>query len=222
LPKALSAPDFAALVRTSHLYAILDVDLTHSRGLKPLHVVDAWLAAGVRLIQLRAKTLGSGPMLELAETLQRRVSATDALFIVNDRADIARMSGAAGVHVGQEDLAPSDARQVVGDDAIVGVSTHSAAQLEVAVSEPVDYIAIGPVFGTASKERADPVVGLEGVRRAKLIARDQGRPLVAIGGITLERASSVIQAGADVIAVISDLLAENLEERARAFQARLA
>jgi thiamine-phosphate pyrophosphorylase len=182
-------------------------------------VVEAWLTAGVRLLQLRAKTMAGGPMLELADRIQRHVSAAGALFVVNDRADIARMCRAAGVHVGQDDLAPEDVRRVVGDTALVGLSTHNVGQLRAAASAPVDYVAVGPVYGTSSKERPDPVVGLDGVRSAKAIVED--RPLVAIGGITLDRAPALIAAGADVVAVIADLLIGDVEKRAREFLAAL-
>jgi thiamine-phosphate pyrophosphorylase len=205
----------------SRLYAILDFDLIASHGLNPLDVLDAWLAAGVRLIQLRAKNLASGPMLDLADAIQERASGAGAVFLVNDRADIARMSGAAGVHVGQEDFTPADARLVVGDRAIVGLSTHNREQLRAAASEPVDYLAIGPVFDTSSKEHPDPVVGLDGLRSLKATVDLRGRPLVGIGGITLDRAPSVIEAGADVVAVISDLLGDDPEKRARKFIAAL-
>lgn len=202
----------------SRLYAILDVDLLVVRGLDARDVFDAWLDAGVRLIQLRAKSLPSGAMLDLADALAVQARAAGATFIVNDRADVARLSGADGVHVGQTDLAPADARAVVGDAAVVGVSTHNDEQARRAVSEAVNYVAIGPVFSTSSKERPDPVVGLDGVRRARAIVSDAaGLPLVAIGGITLERATSVIEAGADSVAVISDLLVGAPAVRVREF-----
>ena len=200
------------------LYAILDVDLSVALGLIPKEIVKAWLDAGVRLIQLRAKSMASGELLALAEALADAVSPAGAMFIVNDRADIARISGASGVHVGQGDLAPADARAVVGPSAVVGLSTHDAEQARLGVAEPVDYLAIGPVFRTSSKNQPDPVVGFEGIRAAREIVAASGRPLVAIGGITLERAPSVIEAGADSVAVISDLLTgRDAGARARAF-----
>ena len=199
------------------LYAILDVDVCAVRGLNAREVLHDWLDAGVLLIQLRAKQLPSGSFLDLAEALAESAQAAGATLIVNDRADIARLAGASGVHVGQTDLTPADARLVVGESATVGVSTHNDEQVRVTLGEPVDYVAIGPVFPTASKDRPDPVVGLDGVRRARDIVASSGRPLVAIGGITLERARSVIDAGADSIAVIADLLAGEPRARARAF-----
>jgi thiamine-phosphate pyrophosphorylase len=126
---------------------------------------------------------------------------------MNDRAEIARLSGAAGVHVGQDDLPPSDVRAMVGPRAIVGLSTHNEEQVLRGLSEPISYLAIGPVFATASKANPDPVVGLDGVRRASELARTAGLPVVAIGGITVETAADVIAAGAASVAVISDLIA---------------
>ena len=199
----------------SHLYAILDLDLSQARGLKPLDVLDAWLAAGVRLVQLRAKNAASGEFLTLADEMSARCRAANAVFIVNDRADLARMCGADGVHVGQDDLSPAEARAMVGADAILGLSTHTDAQLEAACAQPVSYLAIGPVFGTTSKAQPDPVVGLEGVERSARRARQAGLPLVAIGGITLETAPAVLKAGADAVAVISDLLVGDPGARAR-------
>jgi thiamine-phosphate pyrophosphorylase len=129
------------------------------------------------------------------------------------------MVGADGVHVGQGDLPPAEARRIVGDDAIVGVSTHSLAQLDAALREPVDYVAIGPVYATASKANPDPVVGPDLVRRARALA---DRPLVAIGGIEHARAAEVVAAGADGLAVIAALMdAPDLEAAARAFVARM-
>ncbi len=129
-----------------------------------------------------------------------------AAIVVNDRADIAVLAGAAGVHVGQEDLAPAAVRRLVGPDRIVGVSTHSTAQLDAAVKQPVDYVAVGPVFGTASKDTGYDAVGLALVGEAAARAHRRGLQVVAIGGITIERAADVIAAGADSVAVISDLL----------------
>jgi len=134
-------------------------------------------------------------------------SSYGALVIVNDRADLASMSGAAGVHVGQEDLPPAMARQLLGRDAIVGVSTHSVSQINVVLREPISYIAVGPVFGTHTKDTGYRAVGLDLVAAAVRLAG--GTPVVAIGGITLENAKSVIDAGAASVAVISDLLATN-------------
>ena len=185
----------------------------------PVALLDAWLGAGIRLTQLRAKTMPSGAMLELADAMAARCRAAGATFIVNDRADIAAMCGADGVHVGQEDISPAAVRRIFGPGAapIIGLSPHPAAQLDAASREPISYLAFGPVFSTTSKERPDPVVGLDGVRLAAARAREAGLPLVAIGGITLATAPDVIAAGADAVAVISDLLVGAPGVRARAF-----
>ena len=197
------------------LYAILDIDRTDARGLAPLELVELWLGAGIRLIQLRAKTLSFGPMLELAEAMVARTREAGALAIVNDRVDVARLADADGVHLGQDDLSPSDARQMLGRDRLIGFSTHHIDQVQVALSMPVDYLAIGPVFATDSKARPDPVVGLEGVRTA--VERAGEIPVVAIGGITLARAPEVLACGAASIAVIADLLTDDPAARARAW-----
>jgi len=147
-------------------------------------------------------------MLEQARELRRQsragVPAPHGL-IMNDRADLCLAAGFDGVHVGQEDLSPEAVRAIIGPDRWLGVSTHTPKQLREADLTSADYLAIGPVFATSSKENPDPVVGLEGVRRARSLTR---KPLVAIGGITRGNAASVIEAGADSVAVISDLLRE--------------
>ncbi len=199
------------------LYAILDVDLATSRGWAPLVLFRIWIDAGVRQIQLRAKTLASGAFLDLADQMARAAEAAGATFIVNDRADIAVMSRAGGVHVGQDDLTPVAARAVVGPALLVGVSTHNIGQVGAALAAPSSYLAIGPVFDTASKARPDPVVGLAGVRLAADSTVPAGRPLVAIGGITLDRAPAVIEAGADAVAVIADLLTADPSRRCREY-----
>lgn len=206
------------------LYAILDTDRLYARGLDPLALADIWLDAGVRLFQLRAKTMASGAMLELAEALARRAEAAGATFVVNDRADIARLAGAGGLHVGQTDLDPADARLVVGATMAIGRSTHTEAQVRAALDEPIDYLAIGPVFGTTSKDRPDPLVGLDGVRMAARLASAGGarRPVVAIGGITIETAPEVIAAGAASVAVIADLLIGDPATRIRDYLDALA
>lgn len=197
------------------LYAILDVDAAAARGLVPLTLLEAWLGAGVRLVQLRAKHLPAGPFLELADRAVALTRAAGATLIVNDRVDLAQMAGADGVHVGQDDLPVTAARLQLGDAAIVGVSTHNEAQLIDAIALPVNYLAIGPVFATSTKAHPDPVVGLAGVSAARRHLADDGRALVAIGGITLDRARSLIDAGADAVAVIGDLLTGAPDRQAR-------
>jgi thiamine-phosphate pyrophosphorylase len=165
--------------------------------------------------------MAAGPMLALADDLSARARRAGATLIVNDRADVAALSRAHGVHVGQDDLSPALARQVVGVEAIVGLSTHTEAHVEAALAEPISYLAIGPVFATTSKAQPDPVVGLGGVARAAARAGPSGVPVVAIGGITLDRASDVLAAGASSVAVISDLLVGDVHHRARQFIERL-
>jgi thiamine-phosphate pyrophosphorylase len=171
---------------------------------------------------VRAKGLASGSLLEICTDIVRRANAAGALVIVNDRADIARLAGAGGVHVGQEDLSPLAVRAIVGQRMAIGLSTHTRAQLEAASIEPVEYLAIGPVFETATKATGYRAVGTERVREAAAIARSVGRPLVAIGGITLERAPDVIGAGAQSVAVIGDLFVGGRPDlRVKAFLERL-
>lgn len=197
------------------LYAILDVDLACAAGHSPEDLCAAWGDAGIRLIQLRAKRMASGELLALATRLSAIVSDGGGMFIVNDRADIARLSGAAGVHVGQDDLSPESARAVVGIGSVVGVSTHNLEQAARALGGPVDYIAIGPVFETTSKERPDAVVGVDGLARVVEAARASRHPVVAIGGITIDHLPSVFAAGAASVAMISALLVGDPGERAR-------
>lgn len=207
------------------LYAILDVEAVNARSWAPADVCRAWLAAGVRLIQLRAKDLASGPFLDLADEAMALCRDAGARLIINDRADIAAMAGASGVHIGQDDLSPADARRVVGPFAIVGLSTHEAGQMAAAVLEPISYVAIGPVFATATKDTGYEPLGPQLVQDAAAVARRAGLPLVAIGGITLDRAQVVLEAGADSVAVITDLLISpdlnGVEDRAREWLTRV-
>jgi thiamine-phosphate pyrophosphorylase len=204
------------VVRGNRLHAIVDVDASRRAGLHPLDVARAFLAGGARMLQLRAKALDSHAFLELADALVAAARPYDASVIINDRVDIALLSAAAGVHVGQDDLPPRAVRHLLGNERIVGFSTHTVAQIEAAVREPVSYVAIGPVFGTTSKDTGYDPIGLELVATAAKLAGNI--PVVAIGGITLENASSVISAGAASVAVIGDLLAAgDPERRVRAF-----
>ena len=191
----------------SPLYVICDADVCRDAGWPLVDFAAACLDGGARLLQIRAKHLSSGEFLDATEAIVRLAEPAKALVIVNDRADIARVAGAAGVHVGQDDLSPAQAREIAGARAIIGLSTHTPGQLDAALKEPVDYVAVGPVFGTATKDTGHAPIGLEAVRAAAERAAAAGMPLVAIGGITLERATSVIQAGARSVAIISDLLA---------------
>ena len=159
--------------------------------------------AGVRLMQYRAKGAAARAMLEISCELVACLKPRGATVVVNDRADVAMMAGAGGVHVGQEDLDVEQVRKLVGAECWVGVSTHNLEQFRQAAGTSADYIAVGPVFATSSKTNPDPVVGTDFVRRVRPLT---AKPIVAIGGITLERAASVIEAGADSVAVISDIL----------------
>lgn len=193
------------MVPIPKLYAILDCNSLkddHEIVLAASHLA----AAGVTLIQLRDKAGNAGQILERARQLRKSLPENVKLMM-NDRADLCVAAQFDGVHVGQDDLSPAGARRVIGPDRWLGVSTHNAEQVEAADRTQADYIAIGPVFATASKSNPDPVVGLEGVRRARHLTR---KPLVAIGGITRGNCRSVIAAGADSVAVISDLLRDPL------------
>jgi thiamine-phosphate pyrophosphorylase len=159
------------------------------------------VAGGCTLLQYRNKNGNGRVLLEQARELKKCLTSGHRL-IMNDRADLALAAGFDGVHVGQDDLLPESVRRIIGPDRWLGVSTHNPEQVQEADQTTADYLAIGPVFSTSSKEKPDPVVGLEGVRRARQLTR---KPLVAIGGITRANAASVMEAGADSVAVISDL-----------------
>lgn len=207
------------------LYPILDIDLCRERELDPLAVLAAFLAGGTRFLQLRDKSSSSRERLARADAVVARAHAAGARVIVNDRPDIARLSGADGVHVGQDDLPVDAVRQILGPDAIVGLSTHDDSQIEAASRTSASYIAVGPVYATATKETGYSARGLELVRHAASVlgaAAGPVRPLVAIGGITLERAPAVLAAGAASVAIISDLLRGDPEHAVRAFCERLA
>lgn len=163
----------------------------------------ALLAAGARLLQLRAKGVPSGQVVDLGREIGRRCRAAGARFIVNDRTDIAQLVAADGVHLGQEDLPPAAARRLLGPGKIIGVSTHDPEQAEAALREGVaDYLGFGPIFATTSKTNPDPVVGLAGLRRVRQLV---SLPLVAIGGIDASNAAEVRAAGADAVAMIGGL-----------------
>jgi thiamine-phosphate pyrophosphorylase len=206
------------LIPLAPLNAIVDADAAARAGWTPIDLTRAFLDGGARFLQLRAKSMGGAELLETATAVVELAHSAGAVAIVNDRADIARLAGADGVHIGQDDLAAAAVRTIVGGTAIVGISTHTAAQLERAVVEPVSYVAIGPVFGTYTKATGYDPIGLERVREAAARACASGLPLVAIGGITLDNVRSVSDAGAASVAVISDLLAGGEpESRVRAF-----
>ena len=164
-------------------------------------VAEAWVQGGARILQFRHKTFWSRHVYQQAHAVAQLCRQAGVLFIVNDRADFAVLLSA-GLHLGQDDLAPADARKVVGDDTVVGFSTHNEAQLRAAAAEPVSYVALGPIFATGSKLNPDPTVGVDGLRAWRHLTE---RPLVAIGGIVRATAPCVWQAGADSIGVIGDL-----------------
>ena len=204
------------------LYVVLDSDVAERFRWSIIDLARACLAGGARLLQVRAKHLAAGPMVELCERVVAEARPANARVIVNDRGDVARLADAAGVHVGQDDLTPDLVRRVVGPDLFVGLSTHTRDQVARALASPIDYLAVGPVFDTATKETGYERVGLDLVRLAAAEAAPVGMPVVAIGGITLEQAPSVLEAGAASVAVISDLLTGgDPEGRTRAFVARL-
>ena len=183
------------------LYAILDTNcFPDAEAL--LSAAHEFTLAGCTLLQYRNKSGNARVMLEHARELKKRVGNSVTL-IMNDRADLCLVADFNGVHVGQDDLSAESVRKIIGPNRVLGVSTHNPEQLGEADLTSADYLAIGPVFATTSKEKPDPVVGLEGVRRARTLT---SKPLVAIGGITRANAASVIEAGADSMAVISDLI----------------
>ena len=205
------------------LCAIVDAEAAARAGWTAIDLAHALLAGGARFLQLRAKQWPGRVFFDTAAALVELARASGAIVIVNDRADIARLAGATGVHVGQEDLAPRVIRPIVGDDAVVGLSTHTVEQLDRAFDEPIDYVAIGPVFGTVTKQTGYEAIGVDRVADAARRASARGLPLVAIGGITLDRAASVIEAGATSIAVIGDLLVTgDPEARTREFLNRIS
>jgi len=186
---------------TGRLYPILDCDTLQARGCPVLEAAQALLDSGAGILQFRHKAFWSRGVLEQAERVRDLCRNRRVLFIVNDRADYAKMLGA-GVHLGQDDLPPQAARKLLGNEAIIGYSTHNLDQLQAAASEPVDYVALGPMFGTSSKRNPDPVVGVGKLQAWRATAP---QTLVAIGGITRANAQEVWDAGAETVAVIGDL-----------------
>jgi len=203
-----------ALPPPGPVYAIADVGILGQRpGLSVPRAVAAMAGAGCGWIQLRAKGLPDGALYDLALACREAVEASGASLWIDDRTDVAVLSRAAGVHLGQEDLPAAAARQVAGPDLWIGRSTHDANQVLAADRDPaVDVVAVGPVFDTGTKERPDPVVGLEMVRRARALTR---KPLVAIGGIDHTNIGAVLEAGADAAAVISAVCRGDVEENVR-------
>jgi thiamine-phosphate pyrophosphorylase len=182
------------------LYVILDTALL---TIPVLDCAQELTEAGVRLLQYRDKTAPARDLMHSSRSLASLLTPQGITFIVNDRADVAVLAGASGVHVGQDDLGAEQARALVGNEKLVGVSTHNIDQFRAAAATSANYIAVGPVFATSSKANPDPVVGTDFIRRVREIS---DKPIVAIGGITLENSAAVIQAGANSVAVISDIL----------------
>lgn len=190
----------------SRVYPIADTDILARRGFEPAAFVMALLDGGARIVQYRHKSVYTRRSYDQLEEIASLCRAASAQLIVNDRADFAAICDA-GLHVGQDDLPPALARRVIGGR-MLGLSTHNESQLRAAAEEPVDYVALGPIFHTGSKQNADPEVGLENLRAWRPLV---AKPLVAIGGITLENVRTVLDAGADCVALIAGLLPESNE-----------
>jgi thiamine-phosphate pyrophosphorylase len=206
-------------MKLPRVYPILDTEALGALGVTMEAAAAAWLDGGAGILQIRHKGHWSRGTFDSARRVARLCSESGAQLIVNDRADFAVLLEA-GLHLGQDDLSPRDARKLLGADAPIGFSSHNPAQLCAAGGEPVGYVALGPVFGTGSKRNPDPVVGVEQVSRCRALIE---KPLVAIGGITLENAPDVWKAGADSVAVIAGLLpqpatAQSLRQRMEAWQ----
>jgi thiamine-phosphate pyrophosphorylase len=194
-------------------YPILDAETAAKRGVALADAVAQMIEGGAQILQFRHKGFWSRDVFDTLERVAELCRSAGVVFVVNDRADLAKLTRA-GLHLGQDDLPPAAARRIVGTATMIGFSTHNEDQLRAAAEEPADYLALGPIFGTASKANTDPTVGLEGLRKLRALT---ARPLVAIGGITRENAGAVLKAGADSVAVIGDLFPEdgNIARRAK-------
>jgi thiamine-phosphate pyrophosphorylase len=207
------------MVRLPHVYPIIDTETLARCGLELTGATAAFLEGGAGILQIRHKGHWSRELFEGARETARLCREAGTILVIDDRADFAMLLEA-GLHIGQDDLTPRDARKLIGPEPVLGFSSHNVQQLCAAGGEPVDYVALGPVFATASKRNPDPVVGVEEVRRCRALI---DKPLVAIGGITRENAQAVLRAGADSVAVISDLMpekatAKSLRERMEEWQ----
>jgi thiamine-phosphate pyrophosphorylase len=191
-------------------YPVLDTELLVRRGLPVVAAAEAVLEGGAQILQFRHKAFFSRDVFEDAHRVGELCNSAGAFFVMNDRADLARLLRS-WLHLGQDDLPPADVRKILPRGSIIGYSTHNEQQLRKADREPVDYLAFGPVFETSSKQNPDPVAGVEELKRVRTLTR---KPLVAIGGITRERASAVWAAGADSIAVIGDIIPDEGSKRA--------
>ncbi len=198
-------------VALPRLYPILDAGVLLRAGLTIEGFARDLREAGIRFLQYRDKDAPDELLLARAALLRSIFPPSDSCLILNDRVPLVLASGYDGVHVGQQDLSPAAARALLGSETLIGVSTHGESQLMFAADSPAGYVAIGPVYATQSKQDPDPVVGLEGVRAARALT---AKPLVAIGGITRANCAAVIAAGADSVAVISELLPRKGESTA--------
>ena len=204
----------------SRLYVIVDAAVTEGNGWRPPDLARAYVEGGARLVQLRAPGTAADTVLRWSEEIASMCVSAGAEFILNDRSDLALLADANGVHLGQEDLPAPVVRRFLGAQAIIGLSTHNAGQVQSALRQPLSYLAIGPIFDTQTKDTGYVSVGLDGVRRTVAAAR--GLPVVAIGGITLATAPAVIAAGATSVAVVSDLLTNGApDQRVRQYLATL-
>jgi len=202
-------------MKLPRIYPILDTESLGARGVPLETAAAAVLEGGAGIVQIRHKTHWTREVLAAAQVVARLSRESGAALVVNDRADYALLLEA-GLHIGQDDLPPRDARRLMGPDAVVGFSSHNARQLVAAGGEPVDYVALGPIFATASKQNPDAVVGVEELARCRSLIE---KPLVAIGGITLQNAAEVWRAGADSVAIIASLLPP--EANARTIRERM-
>ena len=191
--------------KISALYSIIDKDTLITRGVRVNDFARELRDAGVTLLQYRDKSGAPQEILRAAAEIAAVFAGVEATLILNDRADLAVLAGWSGVHVGHLDLPPAAVRRVLGVGRVIGVSTHNEEQMREADASEADYVAVGPVFATSTKLNAEPVVGLEGVRRARALTT---KPIVAIGGITRTNARAVIEAGADSVAVIGGLFSD--------------
>jgi thiamine-phosphate pyrophosphorylase len=207
------------ITRLPKVYPILDTDLLGSRGFPIVRAAAALLEGGAKILQLRHKQTYTREAYQTAGQIAKMCAEAGVSFIVNDRADIAMLLEG-GLHVGQDDLPPRDARRLMGSEAIIGYSSHNPRQVCAAGGEPVDYLAFGPVFPTTSKRNPDPVTGIETLKECRALV---DKPLVAIGGIARETAPAIWAAGADSVSVIRDLLpaeltAQTLRQRMEEWQ----
>jgi thiamine-phosphate pyrophosphorylase len=193
-------------MKLPRVYPILDTGSLEARGFSLARAAAALLEGGAGILQLRHKRHWGRALFDAAREIARMCREAGALFMVDDRADIAMLLEA-GLHVGQDDLPPRDARRLLGSEAVIGFSSHNVQQVCAAGGEPVDYVAFGPVFATASKRNPDPVTGIEALIECRALVE---KPLVAIGGITRETTAAVLAAGADSVAAIGDLLPADL------------